>query len=260
MTGDDEPAPPLLAAVDGGVLVVTIARPRQRNAVDRAVAEGIAQAMERLDEDDALRVGVLTGAGGCFSAGMDLKAFATGERPHVAGRGFGGLVERPPRKPLVAAVEGFALAGGMELALACDIVVAARDARFGVPEVQRGLVPAAGALLRLPAMIGRSAALELVLTGEPIDAERASDLGLVARVAEPGQALPTALALARRIAANAPLATLAAKRVVDEAPTWSGPDRWALQRRVVEPVLASRDAREGARAFAERRAPIWSGH
>ena len=251
--------PDLETAVHGAVLVITIARPGQRNAVNRAVADGIAAAVDRLDGDDDLRAGVLTGAGGYFCAGMDLKAFATGERPHVPGRGFAGLVERPPRKPLVAAVEGFALAGGMELALACDLVVAARGASFGLPEVTRGLVPAAGGLLRLPARIPRGAALELVLTGEPVSSERAHQLGLVTRLTQPGAARDEALALAAAIAANAPLATVAAKAILDQAPGWPADEAWARQRSIADPVLGSDDAKEGARAFAQKRPARWHG-
>ncbi len=251
--------PDLQTAVHGAVLVITIARPGQRNAVNRAVADGIAAAVDRLDGDDALRAGVLTGAGGYFCAGMDLKAFATGERPHVPGRGFGGLVERPPRKPLVAAVEGFALAGGMELALACDLIVAALGARFGLPEVTRGLVPAAGGLLRLPARLPRGAALELVLTGEPMCSERAFELGLVTRLAQPGAALDEALALAAAIAANAPLATVAAKAILDQAPGWPADEAWARQRAIADPVIDSDDAKEGALAFAQKRPARWHG-
>jgi enoyl-CoA hydratase len=249
--------PELETAVHGRVLVITIARPAQRNAVNRAVADGIAAAVDHLDADDDLRCGVLTGAGGYFSAGMDLKAFAAGERPHVPGRGFGGLVERPPRTPLVAAVEGFALAGGMELALACDLVVAARGARFGLPEVRRGLVPAAGGLLRLPALVPRGAAAELVLTGEPVSSERAYELGLVTRLAAPGEALGEALGLAAAIAENAPLATVAAKAILGQAPDWQADEAWARQRAIAEPVIGSRDAREGARAFAQKRPAQW---
>jgi enoyl-CoA hydratase len=249
--------PELETAVHGEVLVITIARPGQRNAVNRAVADGIAAAVDRLDADDALRSGVLTGAGGYFSAGMDLKAFASGERPHVPGRGFGGLVEHPPRTPLVAAVEGFALAGGMELALACDLVVAARGARFGLPEVTRGLVPAAGGLLRLPAAVPRGAALELVLTGEPVSSERAYELGLVTRLTAPGAALAEALGLAAAIAANAPLATVAAKAILHEAPGWPADQAWARQRAIADPVIGSHDAGEGARAFAQKRPARW---
>jgi len=251
--------PDLETAVHGAVLVITIARPGQRNAVNRAVADGIAAAVDHLDGDDDLRAGVLTGAGGYFCAGMDLKAFATGERPHVPGRGFAGLVERPPRKPLVAAVEGFALAGGMELALACDLVVAARGARFGLPEVTRGLVPAAGGLLRLPARVPRGAALELVLTGAPVSSERAYELGLVTRLTEPGTALDEALALAATIAANAPLATVAAKAILDQAPGWPADEAWARQRAIADPVIGSDDAGEGARAFAQKRPARWQG-
>lgn len=249
----------LEVTVDGQVLVVAIARPAQRNAVNKAVAEGIAEAMDRLDGDDGLRAAVLTGAGGYFSAGMDLKAFATGERPHVPGRGFGGLVERPPRKPLIAAVEGFAIGGGMELALACDLIVAARGARFGLPEVRRGLVPAAGGLLRLPALVPRGAALELVLTGEPMTSERAYELGLVTRLSEPGEALGDALVLAAAITQNAPLATAAAKAIVQQAPGWPADEAWSRQRAIADPVIASEDAREGAQAFRDKRAPQWRG-
>ena len=251
--------PELVTSLVGEVLVVTITRPEKRNAVNRDVAQGIADAMELLDDDGDVRAAVLTGAGGHFSAGMDLRAFATGERPHVEGRGFGGLVERPPRKPLIAAVEGYALAGGLELALACDLIVAARDARFGLPEVRRGLVPAAGGLLRLPALIPRGAALELVLTGEPISGERAFELGLVTRMTEPGGALGAAIELATAIAAGAPLATAAAKRIMLESPGWPPAEAWARQREIADPVIGSQDAREGARAFAEKRAPSWQG-
>jgi enoyl-CoA hydratase len=237
------------AEAEGAVLVVTIDRPEARNAVNLAVAQGIAAALERLDGDGALRAGVLTGAGGTFCAGMDLKAFVAGERPHVAGRGFAGIVQGPPRKPLIAAVEGWALAGGFEVALACDLIVAGRDASFGIPEVKRGLVAAGGALLRLP----RRVALELGLTGEPIGAERAYEMGLVCRVVEPGDALAAALELARTIAANGPLAVDATKRIL------VADEDWERQAEIVAPVFLSQDAREGARAFAEKRAPVWRG-
>jgi enoyl-CoA hydratase/carnithine racemase len=240
---------------DGEVLLVTIDRPEARNAVNLAVAEGIAAALERLDGEEALRVGVLTGAGGTFCAGMDLKAFVAGERPHVAGRGFAGIVQGPPRKPLIAAVEGWAVAGGFEIALACDLIVAARDARFGIPEVKRSLVAAGGALIRLPRRIPYHLAMELALTGDPIAAERAHDLGLVSRLAEPGGAVAAARELAATIAANGPLAVDATKRILlaDEA------DAWERQAEIAGPVFASEDAREGARAFAEKRPPVWRG-
>jgi enoyl-CoA hydratase len=240
---------------DGDVLVVTIDRPEARNAVNLAVAEGIAAALDRLDGDDALRVGVLTGAGGTFCAGMDLKAFVAGERSHVEGRGFAGIVQGPPRKPLIAAVEGWALAGGFEVALSCDVIVAARDARFGIPEVKRGLVAAGGALIRLPRRIPYHVAMELALTGDPIGAERAYELGIIARLAAPGVALADARSLAAVIAANGPLAVDATKRVL--AADESG--AWERQAEIVGPVFASEDAREGALAFAEKRPPVWRG-
>jgi len=240
---------------DGELLVVTIDRPEARNAVNLAVAEGIAAALERLDGEDALRVGVLTGAGGTFCAGMDLKAFVAGERPHVEGRGFAGIVQGPPRKPLIAAVEGWAVAGGFEIALACDVIVAARDARFGIPEVKRGLVAAAGALIRLPRRIPHHLAMELALTGDPISAERAFALGLVSRLAEPGEALAAARQLAATIAANGPLAIDATKRIL----TADEGGAWERQAEIADPVIVSEDAREGARAFAEKRPPVWRG-
>jgi enoyl-CoA hydratase len=198
---------------------------------------------------------VLTGAGGTFCAGMDLKAFVAGERPYVAERGFAGIVQGPPRKPIIAAIEGWALAGGFEIALACDLIVAARDARFGIPEVKRGLVAAGGALIRLPRRIPYHVAMELALTGDPIGAERAYELGIASRLTEPGEALATARELAATIAANGPLAIDATKRILvaDETAEWERAGA------ISGPVFASEDAREGARAFAEKRAPVWRG-
>jgi enoyl-CoA hydratase len=242
---------------DGGVLVITINRPAARNAVNQAVAAGVAAALEQLDARDDLTVGVITGAGGTFCAGMDLKAFLTGESPGVAGRGFAGFVEAPPAKPLIAAVEGYALAGGCEVALACDLVVAADDAKFGLPEVTRGLVAAAGGLLRLPQRIPYAVAMEYALTGEFLDAPRAHALGLVNRLTAKGGALDGALALAATVAANAPLAVRATKQVVVESGAWSREEMWDRQRDAVAHVFASEDAKEGARAFAEKRPPIW---
>ena len=242
-----------------GVLLITLNRPDARNAVNRAVAEAMAGALDELDADAALAVGVVTGAGRGFSAGMDLKAFVAGERPYVEGRGFGGLAERASDKPLIAAIEGFAVAGGLEIALACDLVVAARGARLGIPEVKRSLVAAGGALLRLPRRIPFGVALELALTGEPIDAERGYELGLVNRLAEPGAAVGAALELARAIAANGPLALAASKRILREQFDWSEEEFWARQGEIAGPVLGSQDAREGATAFAEKRAPVWRG-
>ena len=241
------------------ILVVTIDRPAARNAIDRATAEGIAAALDRLDGDPALAAGIITGAGGYFCAGMDLKAFAAGEEMHVGDRGFAGIVERPPDTPLIAAIEGFAVAGGLEVALACDLIVAARGARLGIPEVKRSLVASGGALLRLPARIPYHVAMELALTGDPIDAERAAALGLVNRLAAPGEALAVALELAEAIVANGPLALAATKRLLREAPGWSADEMWARQAEIAGPVFASEDAREGATAFAEKRPPEWRG-
>ncbi|HZV74403.1 MAG TPA: crotonase/enoyl-CoA hydratase family protein [Conexibacter sp.] len=251
------PDPAVLTEERDGVLLVTLNRPDQRNAVNAAVAQALAAALERLDAAPELHVGILAGAGKGFCAGMDLKAFVAGERPSVPGRGFAGIVERPPQKPLIAAIEGFAVAGGLEIALACDLIVAARGAKLGIPEVKRGLVAAAGALLRLPARIPYHVAMELALTGEPMAAERAAELGLVNRLAEPGEAVAVALELAGQISGNAPLALAASKRVLVEAPGWPPAERWERQAEIVGPVRASEDAREGARAFAEKRAPVW---
>jgi enoyl-CoA hydratase len=244
---------------EDGLLVVTLDRPEARNAVDGVVARGVAEAMDLLDADDALAVGVLTGAGGTFCAGMDLKAFLRGELPSVPGRGFGGLTQAPPAKPLIAAVEGYALAGGCELVLACDLVVAGEGAVFGLPEVKRGLVAAAGGLLRLPQRIPRAIAMEHALTGEPMSAADAHRWGMVNRLVPDGGALDAARELAARIARNGPLAVRSTKRVLVEAPGWPADEVWERQGAVVQPVFASADAREGAAAFAEKREPRWTG-
>jgi enoyl-CoA hydratase/carnithine racemase len=249
----------VLTEVRDGVMLVTLNRPEQRNAVNRAVAEGVAQALDRLDAEPALRVGVLTGAGKGFCAGMDLKAFVAGEQPSVEGRGFAGIVQRAAQKPLIAAVEGFAVAGGFEIALACDLIVAARGARFGIPEVKRGLVAAGGALLRLPRRIPYHLAMELALTGDFVDAERMHAVGLVSRLVEPGAAVDAALELATTIASNGPLALAASKRILAEAPSWPADEVWERQAQISDPVRASEDAREGSLAFAEKRAPRWQG-
>jgi enoyl-CoA hydratase/carnithine racemase len=240
------------------ILVITINRPTARNAVNAAVSQGLADAMDRLDEDPGLSVGVLTGAGGSFCAGMDLKAFARGERVDIEGRGLG-FTQRPPAKPLIAAVEGFALAGGTEVALATDLIVAAKDSAFGIPEVKRGLVAGGGGLLRLPERIPYAVAMELALTGDNLPAERAHELGLVSVLAEPGGALDAAIALAEKITANGPLAVAATKRIIVESRNWSAADKWNNQMQILAPVFMSNDAKEGAIAFAEKRAPKWTG-
>jgi enoyl-CoA hydratase len=242
----------------GRTLVITINRPQARNAINRAVSFGLASAVQRLDEDPALSVAVVTGAGGNFCAGMDIKAFLGGEDMAVPGGGLG-FTERPPRKPIISAVEGFALAGGTELVLATDLVVAARDARFGLPEVKRGLVAGGGGLIRLPQRIPYQKAMELALTGDSLTAEEGLGYGLVNRVTEPGEALAGALDLAGRIAANGPLAVTATKEIVMAARDWRAEDAFALQRVIFGPVFASADAKEGATAFAEKRLPVWLG-
>jgi enoyl-CoA hydratase len=243
----------------GAVQVITINRPGAKNALNLGVAQGIAAAVDELDASDELRVGVLTGAGGVFSAGMDLKAFLRGESPSIEGRGLCGITQAPPRKPLIGAVEGWALAGGFELLLACDLVVAARTARFGVPEVKRSLVAAGGAALHLPRRLPPAIALELLLTGDPIPAERAAEVGLVNRVTDEGGALDGAVALGETIAANGPLAVAATKEVARQTVDWTLADMWANQESIIRPVFSSEDAKEGATAFAEKRAPVWKG-
>ena len=242
-----------------GVLLITLNRPDARNAVNLAVAEGIAGALDELDADGDLAVGVLTGAGAGFSAGMDLKAFVTGERPWVGDRGFAGIVQRAAEKPLIAAIEGFAVAGGLEVALACDLIVAARGAKLGIPEVKRSLVAAGGALLRLPRRMPYGLAMELALTGDTITAERAYELGVVNRLAESGQAVEAALELAAQIAKNGPLALRASKQILESQWDWSEAEFWTKQGEISGPVFGSEDAREGAVAFSEKREPRWQG-
>lgn len=249
----------VLYTAEDGVAVITINRPRAKNAVNAAVAARVAEALDDLDARKDLSVGVITGAGGTFCAGMDLKAFMKGEVPLVEGRGFGGFAERPPRKPLIAAVEGYALAGGFEAVLACDLVVAAEDARFGIPEVKRGLVAGAGGLLRLQHRIPRNIAMEFALTGDFVGAPRLAELGLVNRVTASGGALEGARELAARITANGPLAVRVSKEVITSSDDWSAEEMWERQNELAGPVFVSQDAMEGAAAFAEKRAPVWRG-
>ncbi|MFW7343098.1 crotonase/enoyl-CoA hydratase family protein [Pollutimonas sp. H1-120] len=242
------------------IQIITVNRPEARNAVNYETAHELAKAFDALDANDNVMIGILTGAGNTFCSGMDLKAFAhNGQRPLVEGRGFAGLCERPPKKPLIAAVEGYALAGGFEMALSCDLIVAANNASFGLPEVKRGIVAGAGGMLKLPSRIPYHIAMEAVLTGEMLPAARAHAYGLVNRLVEPGKSLETALELARIIAANGPLAVQTAKKIVTESRDWRQADMFDLQRPRVAHIFASADAKEGATAFAEKRKPVWRG-
>jgi enoyl-CoA hydratase len=242
-----------------GVAIITINRPQARNAVNRAVTLGIAAALDELDAQPDLSVGIITGAGGTFSAGMDLKAYLAGEKVALDDRGLAGFTKIAPNKPLIAAVEGYALAGGCEIALACDLIVAADDAVFGLPEVKRGLVAGGGGLLRLPRRIPYAIALELALTGDSMSAADARRYGLINAVTPSGGALEGALALAARITPNGPLAVAATREIVARAGDWTMADGWVEQEKIYTPVFASADAQEGARAFAEKRPPVWTG-
>jgi enoyl-CoA hydratase len=249
----------VLTEARGKVLLITLNRPEQRNSVNRDLAAALAAALDHLDSSPELSVGVLTGNGKGFSAGMDLKAFVEGGMPNLPGRGFAGITERAATKPLIAAVEGFALAGGLEIALSCDLLVASKGTRLGIPEVGVGLFAGAGALLRLPRVLPYGLAMEMALTADPITAERAYDLGLVNRLVEPGEALNVALELAERIARNAPLGLAASKQLIREQQGRTEAEFWAYQDTVLSSVFASKDAIEGATAFAEKRSPNWTG-
>jgi len=241
----------------GGVRIITITRPQKRNAIDRLTALALAEAFDAFDADESSSVAILTGAGGYFSAGADLVSVANGDIPVLEGRGFAGITRRPPVKPVIAAVEGYAFAGGFELALACDLIVASTAASFALPEAKRGLIAAGGGLLRLPDRIPYHLAMELALLGEPIAATRLAELGLVNRLADPGDALAVALELAGRIALSGPIATRTAKRIIGESRYATTEARFAAQETVVAPLRSGAEAREGARAFVERREPAW---
>jgi enoyl-CoA hydratase len=251
--------PAVLTDVSDGVAVITINRPEARNAVNGEVARGIAEAVDEADASTDVQVLILTGAGGTFSAGMDLKGFLSGDSPAFGDRGFGGIVQRPPVKPIIAAVEGYALAGGFELVLACDLVVASEEARFGLPEVRRSLVAGAGGLLRLPNRIPYHVAMEIALTGEHFPAGRLQQVGLVNQLVPAGQALDAAKKLAGRVALGGPLALAATKRVIIESADWPAAEAFQRQGEIITPVFMSADAREGAMAFAEKRPPVWKG-
>jgi enoyl-CoA hydratase len=248
---------PVLTERRGDVLLITLNRPEVRNAVNAALAEGVARALDELDADDELSVGVLTGAGGFFCAGMDLGAFVKGESPYFGDRGFAGITRRAARKPLIAAIEGFAVAGGMELALSCDLIVAAKGAKMGIPEAKRSLIAAGGALLRLPRRMPYHLVMELALTGDPFPADRFHELGVVNRLVEPGTAVDAALELAAQLSKNGPLALVASKRILEQQFDWSSAEMWERQGEIAQPVMSSEDAKEGASAFKEKRDPVW---
>ncbi|MCP3857567.1 MAG: crotonase/enoyl-CoA hydratase family protein [Actinomycetia bacterium] len=249
----------VLTEVEGKVLKITLNRPDAMNAVNLELAQAMAAAMEELDNNSALSVGVLTGAGRGFSAGMDLKAFVSGGMPNVADRGFAGITEKAADKPLIAAVEGFALAGGLEIALSCDLVVAAQNAKLGIPETGVGLFAGAGALLRLPRRVPYGVAMKMALTAEPITAEEAAGYGLVDQVTEKGEALAGAMDLAARVSKNAPLGLIASKALIREMQGRTEAEFWAYQAAQHMHVFQTEDAIEGATAFAEKREPNWQG-
>ena len=248
---------PVLTSVDGTVLTITLNRPEARNCVNLGLAQGVADALDLLDQDPDLRVGIFVGAGGAFCAGMDLKAFTEGQLPLVDGRGFAGIAERSARKPLIAAVEGFAVGGGLEIALACDIIVAAQNAKLGLPEVRVGLIAGAGGLFRLPRRVGPGQAALLGLTAAPVSGEEGHRIGLVDVLTEPGGALEQARTVAAAIAANGPLAVETTKLILDGSFDVEESEFWKWQAPYFEKVATSGDAAEGAQAFVEKRAPRW---
>jgi enoyl-CoA hydratase len=249
----------LLSEVREHILILTLNRPHVKNAFDAALSQALSDALDRFEQDPELRVGILTGAGGSFSAGMDLKAMLKGEQSFTKKRGGFGIMTTPPNKPLIAAIEGYAVAGGLELALCCDLIVATQDSKLGLPEVKRGLVAVGGALFRLPKRIPYHVVMELALTGETHPAERFHQLGLVTKVVPSGEALNAALALAKTIAQNAPLAVAATKQIMAKAGDWTEEEAWPAHRKIANAANRSKDATEGSRAFAEKRPPVWRG-
>lgn len=249
----------VLTEVRGKVMVITLNRPDAMNAVNAELAHALAAAIDEMDENPGVSSGVLTGNGRGFCAGMDLKAFVQGSFPSVPGRGFGGLTEQASKKPLIAAVEGFALAGGCELALACDLIVSSEGAKFGIPEAGVGLFAAAGGLLRLPRVLPYGVAMRMALTAKPITAEEAHRYGMVTEVTAKGDALAKAIELAEEIAQNAPLSLMASKALIRETQGQTEAEFWELQKEWYGIVFASEDGREGATAFAEKRPPNWQG-
>lgn len=247
--------------ISDNLLIITLDREDARNAFDLAMAQEMEDILDRYEADTNLRCAILQANGPTFSAGQDLKAAATGERAVTEKRGAFGIMMRPPTKPLIAAVEGQALAGGMEMTLCCDMIVASRAAIFGLAEAKRGLVALGGGCFRLPYRLPYNIAMEMITTAEPKSAEEMHHFGFVNKLVEPGQTLEAAKTYAALIIRNAPLAVAASKsiasRSVDEK--WADSDGWAKQMEIVQPVLVSEDLKEGLKAFAEKRPPVWQG-
>ena len=252
-----EPSPTLVRRRrDGHVLLIALDRPEKRNAVDRVMADQLDDALNELDDDLELWVGVLTGTREMFSAGSDL----TSGGDYVTERGGEyGIIRRQRRKPLIAAVEGFALGGGLEIVLSCDMVVASSEARFGLPEVSIGVIPTCAGLFRGPRALPRHVARQLILTGRPLDAARAFELGLVNLLSPPGQAEERALELAQEICTNAPVSVQACLSALNELETEADSRGWDATTEAIGTVMRSADSREGVTAFLEKRAPVWTG-
>ena len=241
------------------LVVIRINRPARRNAFDGATARAMEAAIDAFEDDDSLRCGIITGSDIVFSAGQDLLAAASNDMGVAPKRGGFGIMAMPPTKPVIAAIEGHALAGGLELALSCDLLVASRTANMGIPEAARSLVAAGGGLFRLPKRIPYHLAMELALTGKSWPATRMAELGLVNRLAEPGQALDVAIELANEVLEAGPLAVRASKQIVRQAYDWTDAEAWQKQNQYIRPVMQSEDLQEGLRAFAEKRPAVWKG-
>lgn len=242
----------------GKIFIITINRPEVKNACNGATAMQMCQAIDTFEDDQNLFVAIITGAGGTFSAGADLKAAAKGEKRSTPRGGFG-IMAKPPRKPIIAAIEGYAVAGGMELALSCDMIVAANNAKMGLPEVRHNLVAVGGGLFRLPKRMPYHLVMELALTADMLPAEHFHRFGVVNRLTEPGQALETAIELAERLMVNGPTAQIATKEIIRRSYEWTEEEAWEKQMGIAEPALNSEDRKEGLKAFAEKRKPIWTG-
>ncbi len=251
--------PRILTERRGPIFVVTINRPEAKNAFDATTSAAMNAAMDEFEREEGLFVGVITGAGGTFSAGADLKEAASGAKREPLPRGGFGVFAKPPRKPLIAAVEGYAVGGGLELCLACDLIVAARNAKFGLPEVRHNVVAIGGALFRLPRRMPYHLVMELALTGEFRDAEFFHRLGVVNRLAEPSGALDAALEFAERLLANGPTALSASKEIIQRSGDWTDEQAWREQMNYAKRALEAEDRHEGLRAFAEKRKPQWKG-